>query len=134
MLVGLPVIDEQHRNLVESINALHQYMLDGKGSDVLKPVLASLIEYVILHFSEEERLMKRYNYPMFLTHKREHDKYVQKIKEFIRKNKSDTPLLAREILLFLGDWVRNHISREDQAYSSFFRERINFQISPDAEN
>ncbi len=133
MLVGVPVIDEQHRNLVEIVNTLHQHMLDGQGSKVLKPVLASLIEYILLHFSEEERLMKQYDYPTFLAHKNEHDIYVQRIKEFIRRNKSDTPLLAREMLLFLGEWVRNHISRSDQAYSPFLRERINFQLPPDTE-
>lgn len=132
MLVGVPLIDEQHRNLVELANTLHQYLLDGRGNSALKPVLASLVEYIILHFSEEERLMKQYDYPTFLAHKSEHDRYVQKIKEFIRKNKSDTPLLAREMLLFLGDWVRNHISREDQAYSPFLREHINIQLPPDA--
>jgi len=131
MLLHVPVIDDQHKKLVDMINRLHESLVAGEGNKSVKTVLSALVEYVILHFSEEERLMKKYDYPSYMKHKKLHDHYVGQLKEFIRKNKNNPPLLARELLLFLGEWARHHIGIEDVGIASYLKNHMD-TTSPDS--
>jgi len=115
-LINIPEIDMQHEKLVGLINILHAKMLAGQGNHAVKPVLSSLIKYVLLHFSREEQLMKSRGYPQLSEHKAKHDTYTNEINRFVKLYKDDTPLLARKVLMFLGDWARNHIKGEDRGY------------------
>ena len=115
-------IDNQHKKLFELINKLHSSLQAGQGNTVLKPVLMELVDYVKVHFAQEEKLMKEKNYPDYDKHKQKHEEYIVELKVFLKKYKGRTPLLAREILLYLGKWVSEHIKGEDFNYSSFLKD------------
>lgn len=55
--VGIDELDEQHRALVEMINALEIGVHNHPGQDATRRVLEQLNEYVRDHFALEERLM-----------------------------------------------------------------------------
>jgi hemerythrin len=116
-------IDNQHKKLFELINKLHYSLKDGHGDTVLKPVLIELVEYVKVHFSKEEKYLEEQSYSELEKHKQEHKKYINEIKTFLIKYNGKTPLLARELLLFLGKWAREHIKDEDLKYSSSLNEQ-----------
>ena len=122
MSVNIKEIDNQHIGLITMINKLHNKLRAGQGNSMLTPVLTELVEYVKVHFAFEENLMKEYGYPEYDKQKQEHEVLVSKIKDFLKKYKGRSPLLAREILIVLGEWARNHIKVEDSKYGPFFNE------------
>ena len=122
MLVNIDEIDAQHKKMVDLINRLHEHLIVGEGDASLKPVLSSLIEYIFVHFSAEEKFMRDHGFPNYEEHKHDHDRYVADIKRFVQEYQSNQPLLAREILLYLGDWARKHIGHEDIQYARYIRE------------
>ncbi|MFC1691996.1 bacteriohemerythrin [Candidatus Latescibacterota bacterium] len=124
--VNIKEIDNQHANLIEMANNLHNSLKAGQGNNILRPLLNSLVEYAITHFATEEKWMKKYNYPELIQHKQEHQTFISEIKNFINKYKERTPLLAREILLYLGSWYRKHIIENDKMFGKFLeKNKIN---------
>ena len=134
MLVHIPEIDEQHKELVSMINRLHESLLAGEGNRSVKSAISFLMQYVLIHFSAEEHLMRDNAFPDYKEHKRRHDEYVERLKGFITKYKSNTPLLAREMLLFLGDWARNHISGVDMDYAPYIQKKLNITVADKSRN
>lgn len=121
--VNIRQIDEQHKKLVSMLNELHDAMLNGKGRDVLSQILDGLAEYTVTHFATEENLMKKYNYPGYVNHKAEHDRFVEKVSEFKEKLSQGQLTLTMEVLNFLKDWLTSHIMGSDKKYGPFLNER-----------
>ena len=67
-ILGIPIIDEQHRGIVSTINSFHYFIRDGQGLDALKPTLNILAQYTNIHFKTEEALMKKACYSGFEEH------------------------------------------------------------------
>lgn len=61
--VGVESIDNQHKELFARINKLLDACSQGEGKKVLPEVLDFLGDYVVFHFSTEEKYMKEYLYP-----------------------------------------------------------------------
>ena len=121
--VNIKEIDTQHAHLIEMANNLHNSLKAGQANNIMRPLLASLVEYTKTHFSAEEKWMEKYNYPELIQHKQEHQTFVSEIKNFINKYKQKTPLLAREILLYLGSWIRKHIIENDKKFGKFLENK-----------
>lgn len=121
--MNIKAVDEQHKMLIQTLNELHEAMLTGQAREVISGILKSLEDYTQVHFSYEEELMKRYNYPDFAKHKKEHDAFTQKVGEFIGKYQKGHLMLSLEVMNFLKDWLKNHIMGVDKGYSSFLNEK-----------
>jgi len=118
--VGVTEIDTQHKNLVSYLNDLHFAMSQGKGNTILQSLLTRLVAYTQVHFATEEKYMQQWNYPGYVYHKGEHEAFVKKVAEFKAKFEGGQAVLSIEILMFLKDWVGNHIQGTDRKYGPFF--------------
>ncbi|HPY60642.1 MAG: hemerythrin family protein [Methanomicrobiales archaeon] len=121
--VGVAEIDEQHKNLINLINSLHDAMLKRQGKEVLADILDKLAAYTVYHFSTEEKFMEQCNYQGLYYHKKEHEKFVDKIDSFIRDYQADKLGLTIELMAFLKDWISNHILVTDKKYAALFNEK-----------
>lgn len=121
--VGVAEIDEQHQNLINLINSLHDAMLKRQGKEVLADILDKLAAYTVYHFSTEEKFMEQCNYQGLYYHKKEHEKFVDKIDSFIRDYQADKLGLTIELMAFLKDWISNHILVTDKKYAALFNEK-----------
>ena len=83
--LGIEYVDKQHRRLVELINELYHACLGEKGEleEKFKHVMKELVEYVMIHFKDEEKIMEEINYPNIKEHKQHHENFVKKILENI---------------------------------------------------
>ena len=116
--LGIPIIDEQHKALFGWINNLNEAIESGDGSEAVGEVIWKLITYVTEHFSEEERLMLSCNYPDLSAHRKEHDQFVSRLREF-QVNCIDGREMGKSIMFFLVEWLVCHIKGTDQGYSRF---------------
>jgi len=55
--VGYPIIDEQHRGLVATMNSLYYFIQQGWDITSLKPTLQILEQYVTFHLKTEEGIL-----------------------------------------------------------------------------
>jgi len=123
-LLDIDRIDGQHRRLVDMVNRLAAAMSEGKGADVLGEIFDGLKAYTVEHFGTEEELFDRYGYPGGAKHKQVHADLLAKVVEFETEFKAGRTSLSRELLLFLKDWLVNHIKGTDTAYAPFLREAM----------
>lgn len=118
--VKVKEIDDQHKALIDMINRLYEAMRSGQGSSVVSGIVDDLSDYTVKHFSDEENMMARFEYPQLSAHKVEHEAFVAKVKDFQTGIKTGKMFLSIDILNFLSDWLRKHIMGTDQKYSDFF--------------
>lgn len=121
--VNVLEIDGQHLKLVEMLNEIHDSIKQGKGSEVVGKIVDDMIDYTKIHFTTEEKYFAEYKYPASLEHIREHNDFVRRVSEFKKEADQGKHGLSIEVMLFLKDWLLNHIKVSDKQYSSFFNER-----------
>lgn len=112
-------MDEQHQYLFELLNKLHTAMSQGKGRETLPGVFDNLFQYTKKHFSAEELILQKYNYPGFVAHKRQHEELIMKLNvlqgQFLAGDFSAS-IQTRD---FLKNWLIEHIQKSDQKYGAF---------------
>jgi hemerythrin len=120
---GITKIDDQHKEIFNRINNLMNAISDGDKRKTLRDLADFLSEYVDLHFKMEEDLMLRKNYPGFLSHKRLHDGFIAKLKQFqlrlnIEGTSSSLISFAESLLV---SWWYEHINQEDKRFGVFLK-------------
>lgn len=89
-------------------------------------MLDELIEYTQYHFYSEEILMKRYKYceQARAAHERSHASFRAKINEIRERFLTEkTAVIRDQLLLFLRNWLVNHILYTDKKLCDFIIEQ-----------
>ena len=120
--VGIAVIDEQHRRLVDLINQLHEALLKRQSKAVMGRILAQLTNYTEVHFAFEEDLMSRYDYPGYHSHKRVHEEMRAKVLALAYDQAAGRVVISLQVMEFLKEWLSSHILGTDQLYRAFLRQ------------
>lgn len=123
MSVGVESIDEQHKKLVNMINALNDALVRGEADAVLVKIFDGLAVYTQKHFQYEEQLFAEHGYPMAADHKAEHDALIAQVVELKTKLDAGSAMIGIELMKFLKGWLTNHILKSDMAYSAHLRGR-----------
>jgi hemerythrin len=110
--------DEDHKKLFALLNALHDAMKAGKGSQVIEKVIDDLASYTKYHFSQEEMLLRQTNYSDIVSHQAQHRIFVKKVEDFQKNLKTGNLAQSIAIAGFLTDWLATHIKRTDRKYSA----------------
>lgn len=113
--VGVQEIDNQHRKLVEILNRLGDAGGGANGAALQNQILDELTEYTVYHFSTEERLMAQHAYEGTAKHTEEHKKLVNAVKALHVRRANGETLPFDELMIFLRDWLTNHIMGSDKA-------------------
>jgi len=116
--VEIEEIDEQHKWLVQLINELYEALSHKDNYEEVRHILDELMDYTKVHFAVEECLLRIFNYPDYKEHKEIHDGMVEKLDRLYAQFKAGDNKIGMELLLFLKDWLMDHINREDKKYSA----------------
>ena len=114
--VGITEIDNQHRGLVIIINELFSLISDGKAKSKLNDIFDHLKNYTEKHFLAEETMMFKFAYTDLENHKNEHKKFIQRLSELKDDFVNEKVTISLEVLIFLKDWLLNHILVSDKKY------------------
>lgn len=117
--IGHPLLDSEHRRLVEMLNRLHHAVQAGFGDEMIEIILCDLSEYCSYHFEHEEREMIRNFYSDYSAHKAQHDKMIERLGQFVYKFEIRQEKISFEIIDFLRDWLTSHIQIEDRKLARF---------------
>ncbi len=123
LVTGIDRIDDQHKRLVKMINELHRAMKMKKGARESGRILDGLAEYTKVHFANEEQMFEEFGYPDRVEHKDYHDKLVAQVMDFKAQFDEGRAALSMDLMVFLTDWLKNHIMKTDKAYVPFLKEK-----------
>ena len=121
--IGHKEVDEQHQVLVGLINKLYDAFLSAKAYDVVSEILDEMIDYTQYHFGFEHDIFEKYAYPDYEEHKTVHESFVMKTIEFKQKIAAGEKTVTYDIMIFLRDWLIEHIQGEDTKYVAYFKEQ-----------
>lgn len=115
--VGVTLIDDDHRQLFETVNELHAEIERTPSPQTMREITNRLTRYAQEHFEREEHLMAEYNYPKLVEHRQKHHEFIRMV-HAIRKIELERPgrLDPQRLLVFLEGWLRRHILQADRDY------------------
>jgi len=121
--VGVKEIDQQHKKLIDLINALHEAMSKGQARSALGKILGELIAYCSTHFANEERLFAAHGYPDAADHKDKHQKMAAKVQALQQQFDQGKATITMDVMDFLQQWLDKHILGTDKKYGPFLNSK-----------
>jgi len=95
-----------------------------QGRAAVGKIFLGLADYTAIHFKTEEDLMVQHKYLSFQEHKKEHDDLIQQVQVFrLRAEKNDLAITI-DLMMFLKDWLVNHIMGTDKKMGEFLRGKV----------
>ncbi len=123
--VEVDEIDSDHRKLVNLFNLLAHAVADGEAPVYLVALLDELISCTAWHFKHEERLMVKYVYADYVSHKAEHDDLIAAGKELQQRFPGDGDQDSKEKdIEYLERWLVEHILVTDMKLGDYLVEKM----------
>ena len=118
LLIGVELIDEQHKELVRRIDQLIDACNRGEGQNEVGETLKFVVSYIKEHFKDEEELQALYVYPDMENHKKLHERFINSTVDLVKELKvGHTTDFAEKVRRMLMGWLFTHIKNEDQKVS-----------------
>ncbi len=120
--VGIYSVDTQHKHLVDLTNRLYR-ACTGEKQDLAKEfqtVMKELVDYVMFHFKDEERIMQEVDYPNFKEHKQKHEQFIKEILSAVSEYTEGQKFVPDNFAFFLRDWLFNHILMTDKVMAKYY--------------
>ena len=117
LAVGVPELDDQHREIFARVDLLVAAMAGGEASEEVGRLLSFLGDYVTQHFAGEEKYMTDADFPGYPGHKAEHDGFIATLRVMTKTFEAEgsSPRLAMDVRRQSLSWLTEHISRADVA-------------------
>lgn len=113
LVFGIDTIDAQHKQLFDLAATF-----EGKGDQIrMMKTLATLSNYVLEHFREEEDLLARCGYPRLEEHRALHRQFRAMFVELLDEARHLTlDEVADRVHYLINGWFYNHIMVTDLDY------------------
>ncbi|MDY5987951.1 bacteriohemerythrin [Sporofaciens sp. SGI.106] len=128
LLTGNEMIDSQHKELIEKINAVLKSCEQSNDKVVAVNTLDFLEEYTNYHFSAEEQLQREIDYPGFAKHKAQHDAFKQTIadlQDMLQEEEGPSPAFVAKVQEKVVEWLYVHIEGFDRSVAEYKNMRDN---------
>jgi hemerythrin len=122
--IGVPAIDAQHRELFARV-ASFEAALERRDAQAMTRTFGFLREYALVHFAQEERLMREARYPREEEHREKHAQFVERLGVLVREHETSgaTAFLGLRARNWITVWLLDHVAGDDQAVGRFIRSR-----------
>lgn len=119
------LIDEQHKELIDTFNRFVAACKANHGKETLAGTLNFLEGYVHKHFAAEKELMEQSEYPDINFHLAKHDEFFEKFNEMKAEFEKDGVSFSMVVELndFLLRWFIGHIKGVDTILAGFLASR-----------
>jgi hemerythrin len=120
LATGHAAVDEQHRQLFQRFNDLHNAIGNRAGRAEVGRVLSAMAAYVVAHFQMEEKLMTEARYPGLGAHQAVHNIMRVQVENLVDQYKAKG-LDPLALLQVLGRWLVGHVQKDDKEMADFLR-------------
>ncbi len=118
---GITTHDGDFKHLTDLINQLSDAINNDRGNATLARILDELLEYMLLHFDDEELLMRQIAYTDYSTHKSEHELIASEIIGLKQRVMDGSFSLSEQTYLKFTDGLNTHIKSSDKFLSAAIR-------------
>jgi hemerythrin-like metal-binding protein len=117
--VGVPVIDGEHKSLIDCVNKLHEAIESSMPQTHVCTILDSFVDHVIYHFRREERVMRATGYPDVEDHKAKHQEFETYLLAYRHSFKDKArPPSDRDAINHINQWLVDHFRNVDRLYTT----------------
>lgn len=114
--IGNGAIDRQHKKLFD----LAAEMVGDRDHMRVMRTLASLSDYVVVHFRDEEAMLEKVGYPALAAHKKLHDDFRARLaKLYANAGGMTLDQIAEQVRQLINEWLAKHIMVADREYAKF---------------
>ena len=118
MSLNYPPLDDEHKAFLEQINNAAEG-LRARDVEKANAMFEACYEYVRNHFSHEEDVMERINYPELEEHIASHHLFIKNISSFRQKfekavGRGPKLEVAQKAMAFLSVWFLGHVISRDK--------------------
>ena len=111
--VGIPSVDHEHQELIQSINALIEEMRSVTDPDIVIHALARIYSSISAHFALEEKIMRDAGYAAYAEHKLDHEILLDELLELTDSIDDDCSNVENELSPSLDRWFSDHFRTHD---------------------
>lgn len=114
---GIPLIDDQHKRLIELLNKLVSHLAYQADAPALDAVFEQLKAYTAFHFADEEAIWQKHfgDEDWVGWHKHAHGDFIDEVIK-LKQEENIKPLddVIEDIVTFLTHWLAFHILESDK--------------------
>lgn len=122
MELHIPIFDLQHLWLLFLIIEAEESFGKKNEEEMFQKLSFELTNYVVEHFTLEEKLFTDYNFPDFNNHKVQHLKFIEFLSEKFNFSLLQNKTKRKELVSFLWEWLEEHFFYDDQQYKQFIEQ------------
>ena len=120
-IVNHITMDKEHKRMVDDTNKLHTFVTSNKNEKANK-LLLKIVEELKIHFDNEDEYMRKSKIPQYISHKLEHERFYNKIRDILLKINSGKETLSLDHLKIVKIWFYNHVEFKDRNLANFLNE------------
>ena len=125
VMVGVDILDIQHKKLFETLNTLVNAIEVHSGQKEVERVIGFLDNYVVEHFGTEEKMMKEVSCPRMDEHIEQHKVFIDSLDEVkgYYTSEGTTEDLSLMLRNNLCHWLVSHIMMVDKEMGLFLKDK-----------
>lgn len=110
---GIAGIDSEHEELIATINSFYLKQTEKADKNELLQILNNIYGSIHSHFMLEERLMKKHNYDEYESHKNDHARLLDDIRDITNDLEKTSHLNEQQLKEKLNGWFLIHFKTFD---------------------
>lgn len=123
--IGIPAVDFEHRQLIDSINDLHASLAGKPPRDAVTAFLGEIFAGISAHFALEEKEMREMKYDQYADHKASHEALLDEIRDIMDEVEADhADRYEGDLSERLNRWFTVHFSTFDARLHRFIQPKI----------
>ena len=114
-----PLLEEEHQQLIDLIEALDKCVSQGQSKNHVYNYLDEFVTLAEEHFRNEEEAMEVYQYPEIVHHKNEHINLLEHLHNLRGKLHDGLTPFGTEYMKLLRSWLEDHLLDTDNKLERF---------------
>ena len=111
--LGVPSVDHEHKELIELINTLAEVMQNEGSYEAVVESLGEIYAQIAAHFALEEKFMRDSHYPLYGSHKEDHEVLLDELLDIMDGVEEDGSYDASALASGLDRWFSEHFRTHD---------------------
>ena len=106
---GTEQLDEQHKTLISIANRYTRSYKCGHGREILETIFNELINQALVHFADEEDLLRQHGHPDFYRDRTSHDHLATLMVDYQKQFERSTRGIESKAMLLIHNLLNAHM-------------------------
>jgi hemerythrin len=113
-------LDQQHAEIRESYQSLEELILLGRDMPGIVEAAGSLVQMILLHFSQEELFLGKLSLPILQRQRSANAEITAQLFDIEDGLKQQKTAAVFQLLLLVHAWIKEHMQRECEEFDDPF--------------